>query len=162
MLTQCNSLSMITTLRTNSQNKDFIALVRLLDADLKVTDGEDHSFYNQFNKIDAIKHVVVTYKNNKAVACGAIKEYKQNTMEIKRMFTHSQHRGQGIASLILSELEKWAIELSYKRCILETGIKQLAAIKLYQKNGYSRIPNYGQYTNVETSVCFEKLINKIV
>ncbi|MGE0560486.1 MAG: GNAT family N-acetyltransferase [Flavobacteriales bacterium] len=126
---------MITILRTNSQNKDFIALVKLLDANLKVTDGDDHSFYNQFNKIDTIKHVVVAYKNNIPVACGAIKEYDQNTMEIKRMYTHSQHRGQGIASIVLTTLEKWASELLYEKCILETGIKQLAAIKLYQKMG---------------------------
>jgi len=102
--------------------------------------------------------VVVTYKNNIPVACGAIKEYNQNTMEIKRMFTHTQNRVHGIASIVLSELEKWASELSYEKCILETGIKQLAAIKLYQKNGYTIIPNYGQYANIKNSVCFEKLI----
>lgn len=152
---------MITILRTNSQNNDFIALVKLLDADLKITDGDDHSFYNQFNKIDAIKHVVVTYKNNIPVACGAIKEYDQNTMEIKRMFTLTQYRGQGIASIVLAELEKWAAELSYQKCILETGIKQLAAIQLYKKNGYTVIPNYGQYIGIENSVCFEKKNLKI-
>lgn len=149
---------MITTSRTQSTNKDFIALVKLLDADLKVRDGKDHAFYNQFNKIDTIKHIIVAYKNQLPLGCGAIKEYDQDTMEIKRMFTSIQHRGQGIASLILSELEKWAIELSYKRCILETGIKQTEAIELYKKNGYTQIPNYGQYTNVENSVCFEKIL----
>lgn len=151
---------MITTSRTQSTNNDFIALVKLLDADLKVRDGEDHAFYNQFNKIDTIKHVIVAYKNQLPLGCGAIKEYDQNTMEIKRMFTSIQHRGQGIASLILSELEKWALELSYDRCILETGIKQTEAIELYKKNGYLLIPNYGQYTNVETSVCFEKALKR--
>ena len=149
---------MITTSRTQSTNKDFIALVKLLDADLKVRDGKDHAFYNQFNKIDTIKHVIVAYKNQLPLGCGGIKEYDKDTMEIKRMITSIQHRGQGIASLILSELEKWVIELSYKRCILETGIKQTEAIELYKKNGYTQIPNYGQYTNVENSVCFEKIL----
>lgn len=149
---------MITTSRTQSTNKDFISLVKLLDSDLKERDGEDHAFYNQFNKIDTIKHVIVAYKNQLPLGCGAIKEYDKDTMEIKRMFTSIQHRGQGIASLILSELEKWAIELSYKRCILETGTKQTEAIELYKKNGYTLIPNYGQYTNVDNSVCFEKIL----
>jgi hypothetical protein len=44
--------------------------------------------------------------------------------------------------------------------ILETGIKQPEAIALYQKSGYTIIPNYGQYTDVATSVCMKKLIGK--
>jgi putative acetyltransferase len=149
---------MIIISRTQSTNKDFIELVKLLDADLKIRDGEDHAFYNQFNKVDTIKHVVVAYKNEQAIACGAIKEYDQYTMEIKRMFTHVDFRSQGIASMIIIALEKWAKELTYERIILETGIKQPEAINLYKKNGYVLIPNYGQYTEIETSVCFEKNI----
>ncbi|WP_158851133.1 GNAT family N-acetyltransferase [Algibacter sp. L1A34] len=147
-------------LRTNSENKDFIKLVKLLDLDLAIRDGEDHSFYAQFNKTDSIKHVIVVYKNNIPLGCGAIKEYDNNAMEIKRMFTSIESRGKGIASLILNELEKWARELLYKKCILETGIKQPEAIGLYEKNGYKLIPNYGQYANIENSKCFEKVIIK--
>lgn len=51
-----------------------------------------------------------------------------------------------------------AAELSYKRCILETGKKQPEAIRLYEKNGYKIIPNYGQYAGVQNSICFEKII----
>lgn len=72
------------------------------------------------------------------------------------MFTSAEARGRGIASRILDELESWALELGYSKCILETGFKQPEAIALYQKNGYSRIDNYGQYAGVETSLCFEK------
>jgi putative acetyltransferase len=54
------------------------------------------------------------------------------------------------------ELEAWAAELSYEKCVLETGKKQVEAIGLYQKNGYQKIPNYGQYIGVENSLCFEK------
>jgi hypothetical protein len=50
----------------------------------------------------------------------------------------------------------WAGELSYKKCILETGIRQAEAIGLYRKSGYVLIPNYGQYEGIENSVCFEK------
>lgn len=62
----------------------------------------------------------------------------------------------GIASKVLRELEKWTSELSFAKCILETGIKQPEAIGLYKKNGYQFIPNYRQYTGVKESVCFEK------
>ena len=79
-------------------------------------------------------------------------------MEVKRMFVDLAFRGNGIASIILNELEKWAKELGYSGCILETGKKQPEAIKLYKKNGYAIIPNYGQYKQVENSVCFEKAL----
>jgi len=77
-------------------------------------------------------------------------------MEVKRMYTLPESRGKGISSKVLGELEKWATELSCKKCILETGKKQPEAIGLYKKNGYEVIPNYGQYAGIENSVCFEK------
>ena len=147
---------MITTLKTTSENKDFIELVRHLDRYLAITDGDEHAFYNQFNKINTIKHVIVAYLDEKLVGCGAIKEYSDNTTEVKRMFVLPEIRGRGIATTILTELENWARELGYKSCILETGKKQPEAIGLYQKNSYQLIPSYGQYKNVENSVCFEK------
>jgi len=147
---------MIKIIRTNSENPDFIALVKLLDAYLAVLDGEDHLFYAQFNKIDIIMHVVLAYEDEEPVGCGAIKEFGTDTIEVKRMYVLSRSRKLGIASSILSELENWARELSYAKCILETGSMQNAAIRLYLKNGYKVIPNYGLYTGVENSVCFEK------
>ncbi|MBL8102956.1 MAG: GNAT family N-acetyltransferase [Anaerolineales bacterium] len=150
---------MIKLIRTDSGNQDFIDLVQHLDADLATRDGKDHSFYAQFNKIDKIRNVVVAYENNIPVGCGAIKEYAPNTMEVKRMYTSPENRGKGIASKILAELEIWAAEMSYEKCILETGKKQPEAIALYTKNGYKTIPNYGQYAEIENSVCFEKNLN---
>jgi GNAT superfamily N-acetyltransferase len=147
---------MIRIVRTNSENKDFIELVRHLDADLAKRDGAEHAFYDQFNKIAKIKHAVVAYENDKAVSCGAIKEIEPSVMEVKRMYTLPGSRGKGIATTVLIELEKWASELTYKKCMLETGKKQPEAIALYKKNGYNLIPNYGQYAGIENSVCFEK------
>jgi GNAT superfamily N-acetyltransferase len=147
---------MINILRTNSENHDFIELVRLLDADLAIRDGDKHTFYDQFNKIDNIRYVVVAYENNIPAGCGAIKEYKPDSMEVKRMYVLPENRKKGIASKILAELEIWARELSYSKCILETGQGQPEAIELYKKNGYTLIPNYGQYAGVENSLCFEK------
>lgn len=147
---------MIKLIRTNSENPDFIKLVKFLDEDLAIKDGEAHFFYAQFNKINKIMHVVLAYENKIPLGCGAIKEYDTNTMEVKRMYTSPESRKKGIATKILTELEKWVFELSYGRCILETGKKQPEAIGLYKKSGYTQIPNYGQYSGVENSVCFVK------
>lgn len=143
-------------LRTDSGNSDFIKLVKQLDADLAERDGNEHTFYHQFNKIDMIKHAVVLYENDLPVGCGAIKEYIPGSMEVKRMYTIPSVRGKGVASKVLAALEAWAAELGYSNCVLETGKRQPEAIALYTKNGYSIIPNYGQYAGVENSVCFEK------
>lgn len=144
--------------RTTSENSDFAKLVRLLDADLARRDGEEHAFYAQFNKTAALQHVIVAYQHNVAVGCGALREIEPGIMEVKRMFVVPEHRGQGIAAAVLRELENWAAEMDYKQCRLETGKKQPEAVALYSKSGYERIPNYGQYLNVENSVCFQKIL----
>ncbi|MEO7446310.1 MAG: GNAT family N-acetyltransferase [Ferruginibacter sp.] len=149
---------MLTYTRTGSHNNDFISLVSFLDADLAIRDGEDHPFYDQFNKLDDINHVLVAYEGDDAVACGAMKPLSGEAMEIKRMYTLPGYRGQGIAATLLSHLEKWAASLGYKKCLLETGIRQPEAIALYEKMKYKRISNYDQYAGIDTSVCFGKEI----
>lgn len=150
---------MIHLIRTNNHHEDFKLLVIELDKELKIRDGDDHTFYAQYNKSDNIKYVLVAYDQELPIACGAIKEYDQGTMEIKRMFVSLGYRNQGLASLILKSLELWCQELHYTQCILETGINQPEAIRLYEKNNYTKIPNYGPYINVENSLCFLKVLN---
>lgn len=144
--------------RTNSENKDFQHLVVELDRYLAHMNGESNSFFAQYNKIDHIRNVVVALDDHGAVGCGAMKEYDKSTMEIKRMYVPVEMRGKGIASAILTDLENWAKELGYEKCVLETGDKMVEAIGLYKKNGYKIIQNYGQYKLVETSICFEKVL----
>lgn len=147
---------MVKTIRTDSAHPDFVNLVHKLDLELAEIDGAEHPFYAQFNKINMIKYVVIAYENNIPMACGAIKEFTFDTIEVKRMYTLPAGRGKGFASRVISELEKWAAEMTYKRCVLETGIRQPDAVALYQKNGFSLISNYGQYAGIENSLCFGK------
>jgi putative acetyltransferase len=147
---------MISIIRTDSSHADFIYLVQMLDAELAERDGKEHAFYDQFNSVTNIQHVVVLYAQNQPVACGAMKKLDNDSMEVKRMYTIPQRRGNGLATQILQELEKWAAELSFAKCVLETGKRQPEAIELYKTKGYKSIPNYGQYAGVENSVCFEK------
>lgn len=150
---------MIRIIRTNSDNTDFMNLVKELDAYLAVTDGEEHSFYSQYNTLDSIKYAVVVYEGSTPIGCGAIKEYNVKAVEVKRMYAVPSHRKKGIATLVLTELEKWAVELFYEKCILETGKRQYEAVKFYMKNNYTLISNYGQYMGVANSLCFEKIIS---
>ncbi|MBX2828542.1 MAG: GNAT family N-acetyltransferase [Flavobacteriaceae bacterium] len=149
---------MTSLIRTESSHPDFIALVAQLDAFLTVKDGDMHEYYDQFNGIENIPHVVVVYENEQPVACGAMKQFDDTSVEIKRMFTLPTERGKGLGRKVLVELESWAQQLGYSHLVLETGASFDAAIALYKKYGFSSIPNYGQYIGVTSSRCFKKPI----
>lgn len=149
---------MVRYVRTDSSNADFIELVRLLDKDLAIRDGEDHAFYAQFNKTSLLKHAIVAYKNGEAVACGALKQFDDDSLEVKRMYVSEAQRRTGLAKGVLTELEQWAIELGFRKLVLETGRNQPEALGLYDKMGYMVTENYGQYKGVENSVCFCKYL----
>ncbi len=149
---------MIDIVRTAEDNADFLSLVELLDAELRIRDGEEHGFYAQFNKPVGLGGVVIAFDDGEPVGCGAFKRYEEGVAEIKRMYVKPESRGRRIAALVLAELESWAAELGFTKCILETGHKQPEAIALYRREGYSVIPNYGQYVGVDNSVCLKKTL----
>jgi putative acetyltransferase len=112
---------MISIQRTDSKNRNFIELVAKLDADLGERDGEKHAFYHRFNNISTLNHTVVLFMDEKPVGCGALKAFDSKSIEVKRMYTLPEARGNGLATKILKELELWVTELGNKKCILETG-----------------------------------------
>ena len=146
----------IQILRTNHENQDFINLVSLLDKELAETDGDEHTFYAQYNGVNTLDHVLVVYDEQGGIACGAFKKFNDHTVEIKRMYVKPESRNLQIAAQMLDQLEVWAKEVGYTRSILETGKRQVAAVGLYKKHTYQVISNYGQYIGVENSICFEK------
>ena len=145
--------------RTDEGDAGFLELVKILDAELAVRDGADHSFYAQFNKPVGLAGVVLAMQVGTPVGCGAFKKYEEGVAEIKRMFVTPENRGRRIAAGVLKELEDWAAEMGLRECILETGYKQPEAIALYKRSGYEVIENYDQYIGVENSVCMRKLID---
>jgi GNAT superfamily N-acetyltransferase len=149
---------MILIKKTDSSDLDFVNLVQKLDRYLAIVDGDDHAFYDQFNKIVNLSNCVVGYIENNPVACGAIKKLTPNTYELKRMYAETEVRGKGVALQVLTALESWAFELGAEKLVLETGKRQEDAVRFYKKNGYSLIDNYGQYVGIENSLCFEKIL----
>ncbi|MFZ4931326.1 GNAT family N-acetyltransferase [Chryseobacterium sp. Mn2064] len=145
-------------LRTDSSNTDFQTLVGFLDVTLADHNGDNHHFFDQFNTIDTIKNCIVISIDTVPAACGAFKELSSDTVEIKRMYTHPDFRKKGLASTIVKELENWAKELGFTKAVLETSVDLKNAISVYEKSGFYKIPNYGQYADIESSVCFEKIL----
>ena len=144
--------------RTTSTDDDFRFLVNQLDAELREMYADLMNTYDQHNLIEHIDTVVVAYLNDIPVGCGCFKPFDAEAVEIKRMFVAKIARGNGISRFILSGLESWAQELGSNYTVLETGIKNLEALALYQKSGYINIPNYGPYINLPDSICFRKTL----
>lgn len=143
-------------IRCHKDNAEFLALVDQLDASLRITDGEDHAFYNQYNGTDTLDAVVLLFDKDKAVSCGAYRIKNKNQVEIKRMFTLPSHRQLGCARRVLFALEQWATEENFNEAILETGINQAEALFFYPKVGYRQIQNFEPYIGVKNSFCFGK------
>jgi len=144
-------------IRTDYLNPAFQELVAELNTDLANRDGKDHPL-SQFNEIIHLKHVVVVYLKNKAVGCGAITKYDLVATEIKRMYVTPSHRGHQLGENILSELENWTKELGLSKCILFMGVHQPEAMKLYLRNNFSVIENYGKLKDIPDSICLAKTL----
>ena len=144
-------------IRTDYLNPAFQELVAELNTDLANRDGKNHPL-SQFNEIIHLKHVVVVYLKNKAVGCGAITKYDLVATEIKRMYVTPAHRGHQLGENILSELENWTKELGLSKCILFMGVNQPEAMKLYLRNNFSVIENYGKLKDIPDSICLAKTL----
>ena len=99
---------------------------------------------------------LVIYADGLPVGCGCFKPFSADSVEMKRIFVLSAYRGRRLARALMAELEAWAHEIGYAFAVLETGILQPDAIRLYEAAGYDRIPNYPPYEGVKESVCFRK------
>lgn len=143
-------------IRTTSNNADFRKLVNALDEDLYQRNGEAQLQYRPYNQIDKIRHAIVVYVDEKPVGCGCFKRFDDETIEIKRMFVFPEMRGNQLAAHLLQELETWAVEDGYTKAVLETGHRQVEAIRLYTRAGYLLTENYGQYVGMEESICYRK------
>ena len=95
-------------------------------------------------------------ESGEAIGCGGLRERDATEAEVKRMYVLPDHRGTGVSVAILSQLEQFGRERGYARLVLETGDQQPDAIRFYEREGFTRIPNFGYYVGSPYSLCFEK------
>jgi putative acetyltransferase len=101
---------------------------------------------------------VVAYVDSLPLACGALRPLGASIAEVRRMYVHRDHRRQGLARAVLEHLEREAVRLGYSRLVVETGYKQVAAMRLYEASGFQRIAPFGEYANDPTSVCYVRVL----
>ena len=147
---------MLTLTRTNGSDPAFCAMIAELDEELKERYGAQMEFFGPHNHSADVQQALVLLWDNVPVGCGCFKPFSVDTVEMKRIFVQRAFRGKRLARALMAELEAWAHESGYAFAVLETGVLQPEAIRLYEAAGYTRIPNYPPYVGVKESVCFQK------
>lgn len=100
-------------------------------------------------------YMVGAFINDRLVGIGAIKPM-QTYVEVKRMWVEEAGRGRGVAKGMLEHLEQEAKSRQINQVYLETGNLHHAALKLYERQGYTICDRFGDYQPNEISVYFEK------
>mgnify|MGYP001445962481 CR=1 FL=1 len=145
---------------TDGRNQDFSKLCFLLDDYLnEIAGGEvNRKQYIQYNTLEDIHDVVLAYDNANPIGCASFKLYEDKVVEVKRVFIKKEHRGKGLSKILMSLLEKRAIEKGFDKLLLETGAALIEATHLYNSLGYVIIENYGQYKSLKESICMQKIL----
>jgi putative acetyltransferase len=98
--------------------------------------------------------------NGAAVGCGGVALFS-DFAEVKRMYVRASARGRGVAQALLKRIEAEARGAGLLLLRLETGDKQTAAMRLYERAGFTRCGPFGAYAEmapeaIATSIFFEK------
>ncbi len=109
-----------------------------------------------YNISESITYVLIASISGVAVGCAGLKAYSDSDVEIKRVWVDPEFRGNHISTVMMDELEKRAVELGFKRAILQTRPQMEEAVHLYTKRGYVLIDNYPPYDKLEGAICFAK------
>ena len=99
---------------------------------------------------------VLLLRDGRPIAGGAFKRYDARTAEMKRIWTHSDFRRQGLARLIVAELEAQAIRQGYGKFYLTTGFRQPEAKGLYLETGYTALFDVSVDPEIYGKLAFEK------
>ena len=136
------------------------ALIDSLNAELSGVypeSGANHFHLDPEEVADGRGTFLVVYRGGTPVGCGALRLLDAETAELKRMYVSPIVRGSRLGRRLVAALEAEARALSVRRLVLETGVRQAAALALYRATGFHPIPLFGEYClSPETSVCLGK------
>lgn len=96
--------------------------------------------------------------DDQPAGCGGIQLCGAEYGELKRMYVRPQFRGRRFGEMLVDHLTNYAQARGISLIRLETGIYQSAAIHLYERIGFRRIPPFGDYFEDPNSICYEKRI----
>lgn len=136
------------------------ALIAALNAELSALYSEPGASHFQLDPEEVADRrgtFLVVYRDGTPVGCGALRLLDAGTAELKRMYVAPFARGEGLGRRLVIALEAEARALGVRQLVLETGIRQAAALALYRAAGFEPIPLFGEYClSPQTSVCLGK------
>ncbi len=94
-----------------------------------------------------------------ALAGHTVVRWNAADLEVKRMFVRPQHRGSGVAPLLLAAAETTARAAGLPRLVLQTGDRQPDAVRFYERSGYQRIPVFPPYDQLPWARCYAKQLD---
>ncbi|AWB90184.1 GNAT family N-acetyltransferase [Salinibacterium hongtaonis] len=148
----------ITVRRLPFEHADSTLLHSAQRAEIASVYGRDDSEPGEPATAENVSAFVVAYTDGMPSGCGGLRAVSDTVTEIKRMYVTPAHRGSGASRAILVELETIAREQGATRLVLETGDRLPAAMRFYEREGFTRIENFGPYAGVDASVCFGKTL----
>jgi GNAT superfamily N-acetyltransferase len=101
---------------------------------------------------------IVMYQGAAAVGCGGYRWFdrKARTVELKRVYVIPESRGHGTGRALLSWLERHAAAAGAQQAILETGVRNTAALGLFTRAGYRPVDRYVKGRDPEINRAFAR------
>lgn len=100
-------------------------------------------------------HFFTAREGDEILGTGAL-AVQDTYAEVKAMFTTPEARGKGVAAGLIRQLEDHARSLDLTALKLETGEELSAAVRLYQRHGFTRCGAFGDYVESKYSIFMEK------
>ena len=140
--------------------KLFKAYARELDIDLEFQDFDNElkNIRSQYSRPQGV--IILVLKNEKeAVGCVAVRKFKGDICELKRMYLGKAARGLGAGKALLKKVVAAGRELGYSKMRLDTLPSMQKAIRLYESEGFYNIASY-RFNPVSGTRYYEKDLKK--
>ncbi|WP_410633105.1 GNAT family N-acetyltransferase [Amycolatopsis sp. cmx-4-83] len=108
--------------------------------------------------LDPASRYLLAHDGPRAIGCCAVEPIEPGVSELKRLFVAPDARGTDVPGALVAESERLARGQGARRLRLETARHQPAAIRLYERAGYRRVPNFPPHESDPESICYEKAL----
>ncbi len=104
---------------------------------------------------------IVAYLDTVPVGCGGYRWFDRpsHTIEVKKIYVTPASRGRGTGHAIMSWLEHHAITAGARHVLLETGVRNAAAMHLFTDAGYQPTDSYVEHRDPAINRAFAKSLS---